>query len=166
VSPILEQFLFLEYLGDLVCKLTVDTLVGNPITFLKVDFAGEVVEEWPEDALRNLCFQNDPFYFLNNTPVGEAVVVHIGQGVSYKHRETVVLFEQLLADNLLLVFRHLESGPSNPREPHLFLEAAQGRHKPSRAHLHRPSATLVARDGHGQSVGHDEQVCLVQTSLV
>lgn len=47
--------------------------------------------------------------------------------------------------------------PSNPSKVHLLLASREGRHETTRGHGERPFAIFALLDGHGQSVGHDNE---------
>jgi hypothetical protein len=68
-------------------------------------------------------------------PVGESVVVHVGNLVVDKDGHARVLFEQLLLDKGAIFNGDIETGPSDPCELHHALETGQSRDESSGRHL-------------------------------
>lgn len=122
-------------------KALVRLAVRQPVFLVKVHLAGVVVEERPEDRVR------------------EAIVVPLGKLVRNPHGLALVLFAQRRLDVGDAAQRHTQPWPADPRKVHGFLCPAQGRDE-SAGRLAKRKAARHARihlDRDRQPVGNDHQ---------
>lgn len=113
--------------------------VCEPILFVKVHFAGVVVEQWPEDGVR------------------ETVVVPVCEVVVEIDSLTGVLFHETLVDDWSVLDGDVEAWPTYPSERHGLFAAGERGDETARGHLEVVLALCIFRDRDRQPVGYNDE---------
>lgn len=119
---------------DGLCERHVRLAVGKPVLVLEVHLSGVVVEERPENRVR------------------EAVVVTVRDIVVQVDGLARVLLLQTAVDDRSVLGRNEEAWPANPREGHGLFATRKRRDETAGRHLEVVLARGILVDGNGETV--------------
>ena len=130
---------FANLLADGLGETHVGYAVRKPVFLVEIHFAGVIVEEWPEDGVR------------------EAIVVTVCDVVVEVYCLTRVLFLKALVDDDPFLWGDVETRPADPSETHRLFRSGEGGDKSARGHFEVVFTLRILCDGNRKTIGdYDE----------
>ena len=131
---------FVNLVADSLSEAHVGYAVGEPVFLVEIHLTGMVVEQRPEDGVR------------------EAVIVTVCDVVIEVYCLTRVLFLKTLVDYGPFLRGDVETRPADPRETHRLFRSGEGRDEATRGHFEVVFTLSILCDGNRKTIGDDDEV--------